>query len=277
MLLGIALAGKPPTTKGEQWLYRLVFIFAGLLVVTLSWIQYIKDERRFADLQDSMPTANVALTGTTVQSPSPAPEKQPAAVPSKPLELQQKYATLLRNLSRDPSLTPDVRERIVIATAQLNREADALKQTPRDGLMPYFQYAMNTLAGLSEKEAAAKGDKSVESYYGVPENLNADGKTGKRSQMNVGEVKFQNNPEWSFQVIFAETTAPKYEATWSISCKAGLLILKSGGESIETKVELVNGESSRHDPAIGDAAKANISDALQKLVASEADAVDFKK
>ena len=195
---------------------------------------------------------------------------------------------MLGELATNSSLPPKVREHIIITTAKLGKDAQALKQAPndealsaalsvRDKILPYFDDAIKSLANLSEKEAAAKGDKSVLNYQGLPSELSPAAQAGKRFRKNAAEIKFQKNAGWDFQIEFAETVSPKYQANLSVTCKGGVLVLRNAGDSVETRIEDLSGESSAHTPATSDEAKANISEALQKLVASESDALQAKQ
>ena len=180
------------------------------------------------------------------------------------------------------SIAPDVRERIIVTTAKALQQAAPEEdfnaaQSVRDKVLPYFDYAIKSLAAMSQEQAVLKRDKSVLDYHGLPQEFSPDAKAGKRSRITAGEIKFQNNPDWDFQINFAEVAKPQYQANISVTCKGGVLVLKNAGEQIEAHVEDLSGESSKHELASGDEAKTMITDAVKKLVASEAEAVDVKK
>jgi len=283
VLLGMALAARPLTTKTEQWLCRAIFICLGSLLLALSWIQYRSEQRKETAFR-----AKIQALNTNQIVVQPPLEKGSGIVESNQFELQQKYQSVLTELATNPSLAPNLRERIIIATAKIGRDAQALKlipsdealsaaQSAKDKILPYFDYAIKSLEAMSEKEAGLKGDKSVLIYLGLPEDLSPDAKEGKRSRKNAAEIKFRANTDWDFQIYFAEAVTPQYEASLSIICKGGVLVLKNTGDSIETKIQVLSGDSSGHEPASGDEAKANIADSLGKLMVSELEAMEAKR
>jgi hypothetical protein len=283
VLLGVDTANNPPTTITARRSYLAIFIFLGLLLLSLSWIQYRNVQRKEAAFHAQAPVFQVQPAIVP-----PAPEKESPAIDSNQLALQQKYQSVLGELATNPSLAPNVREHIIIATAKLGRDAQALKQAPsdevlsaaqsaRDKLLPYFDYAIKSLAALSEKEAGLKGDKSDLIYQGLPQELSPEAQAGKRSRKNAAEIKFEKNAGWNFQIEFAEVVTPQYQANLSVTCKGGVLVLRNAGDAIETRIEDLSGESSAHEPASGDEAKTNIENALEKLAASESDALQARQ
>jgi hypothetical protein len=295
-LSGLAMAGKAPTTKKEQWTYRGIFLFLGVVLLALAWMQFLSlshfQTLAMQNMAVSTTPQRPLISSQPAETVSAAPEQIPAQTaasvaappPAAAFQLQEKYATLLRNLSKDPSLPPDARERIIIATAKLGQEAQALKQpspevllaaeSAKAKILPIFDYAIKSLAAMSDKVAAQKGDKSMLDYQGLPEELHPEGRDGQRARKSAAEIRFQSNPGWDFQVYFAEKVMPHYQASLSLTGKGGMLVLKSASDGIETHVEVLSGETSEHKPATGDEAKANIDDSLKKLVASETEAMD---
>jgi hypothetical protein len=283
VLLGVDTANIPPTTNKARLIYRAIFIFLGVLILTLSWIQYRNDQKKEAAFR-----AKIQATATNQIIVQPPPEKAVGIIDSNQLELQQKYLALLREVTTNVLVAPELREHLVLAMAKLAREAEGLKQVPgeealsaaqsaREKILPFFDDAIRSLGAMSEKEAVLKGDKSVMNYLGLPDDLSLDARAGRRFRKNAAEIKFQKNADWDFQINFTEVVVPQYEASLSVTCKGGLLVLKNSGDAVETRVEVVSGKSSGHGPAQGDDAKKNIADALDKLVASELDAAEVNK
>lgn len=313
VLLGIDTANKPPTTEKARWIYRVMFVFLGCLLLTLT-------ELRARNTPAKVVTVVQAATNSeprTEQSEQAAVdttiaqqtfEKQTAIIQSNQFELQEKYQTLLNELATNSSLAPIYRERIVITKAkleQINGQASELKnweaqlrgglaeastvtkirslkdssdaQNSKDKVLPYFDDAVQSLAVLSEKAARLKGDKSLVVFQGLPQDLSADAKAGKRATIDAGEIKFQTNADWDFKINFAEELTPEYQADMNIMCKGGVLHLRSDWDSIETEVDVASGETLRHGGATGDGAKKNIADALDKLLAAQLVATEAKK
>ena len=283
VLLGMALAGKPPTTKREQWLCRSIFIFLGLLLVALSWIQYRNEQKSELALREKLLMANASHPASAEQPP----QKETGVPETNQLELQQQYHNLLDELATNSSIAPDVRERIIIATAKLRREdrpsqpvpsASAINaaQMTRERALPFFDYAIHILAAMSDKQAAIAGDKSLFNYQGFPADLSPDAKGGRQSRRNLAEVKLRANPGFEFQVYFAESVLPQYEASMGVIGKGGVLVLRNTSEGIETKLQCFSGESFEDKPASGNQAKTNISQALDKLMTAELAALEVK-
>ena len=219
VLLGLVMAGKPPTTKREQWLCRSIFIFLGLLLLTLSWIQFRNEQKKEAALSQKLQAFTASQSAA-----QPPPENAAVMGDANQSKLEHKYQNLVRNRPTNSSLAPDVRERIIIATAKLDRDAQALEQMPsaeasgaaqaaKDKILPYFEYTVVTLAWPCRKRrpGRAEGGQIGFGLPGLPDDLSAaDAKAGKRSRKNVAEIKFQANAAWGFQINFAEVVTPKY-------------------------------------------------------------------
>jgi hypothetical protein len=231
--------------------------------------------------------------------------RQTKVLESNQTDLEQKYQGLLNDLSTNASLDPNLKERVIIAKARLEaanaqlaelkrweaglkgglKEASVLKQAQlqgssveaqaiKDKVLPYFDEAVKSLQELSEKAAKLRGDESSSTYAGLPEEVSPEAMAGKRFRMNAAEIKFQNNDRWNFKVEFVEELTPDYEAQMNITCKGGILFLRSSGFLVEARVEIFNGQTFSHDATVGGAARKNIDDCLQKLVASELNAVE---
>jgi hypothetical protein len=308
VLLGIATANTPPSTKKEQWLCRVLFIFLGFLLLTLVWMQSKTGQQRAADTVEMVQTPGRNQTAIDQTELQQTFQRESGTIESNQLDLQQKYQGLLGELAANPSLDPNLRERLVVARAKMEKvEAQVLElknweANLRDGLkeartvkqiqgemdwsaaqsvknktLPFFDEAVKSLAAMSEKEAVLKGDRSILIYQGLPHDLSPEAKAGKRCSQNAAEIKFQTDAAWDFKIDFVEELMPEYEADMNITCKGGVLHFRSAGDSIETRVELVRGETFGHGPAPGNEAKTNMADALGKLLAAELDAVEAEK
>jgi hypothetical protein len=159
---------------------------------------------------------------------------------------------------------------------QLEKEsADA--QALKDKVLPYFGDAIKSLAEMSQKEARLKGDESIANYSELPPNVSAEAKSGRRFKTNAAEIRFDKDDRWNFKVQFVEDLTPDYEAQMNVTCRGGILFLRSEGYLVETRLEIFNGPTFGHDGAVGNAAKKNINDSLEKLMASELNAVEGVK
>jgi hypothetical protein len=314
VLLGIDTANKPPITEKARWVYRVIFMVLGGLLLTLS---YLRDQEAKANALKELQKIRTASGASGQESEQSTVdrtilqqtfERQSAVIQSNQFELQAKYQELLNELATNSALAPGIHERIIITKARLDRiesQANDLKnweerlrggleearavgqirgekdsgdaQSTKAKVLPYFDAAVKSLAVLSEKAALLKGDKSVVLFQGLPQNLSAAARAGKRSQVEAGEIKFQTNTDWDFKINFAEELSPEYQADMGIACKGGVLHLRSDWDTIETEVDVSSGETLRHGGATGDGAKKNIADALDKLLAAELVAMDAKK
>jgi len=316
VLLGIDTANKPPTTDKARWIYRVVFVVLGGLLVALTYFQDRNARQTVVRVVEQAPPparpparspeAEQAAVDETLLRQSF--EKQSAVIQSNQFELQQKYQSLLNDLATNSTLAPGFRERIIITKARLEKidsQANELKnwaarlrggleeastvtqirsekdssdaQNSKDKVLPYFDQAVQSLAVLSEKAALLKGDKSVVHFQGLPQDLSSAAKAGKRAEIDAGEIRFQTNADWDFKIDFAEELGPEYQADMGITCKGGVLHLRSDWDSIETEVEVSKGATLRHGGATGEGAKRNIADALDKLLAAEMVATEGKK
>lgn len=299
VLLGIDIANRPPMTRERRWLYRWFFIFLGFLLVCLTEIQF-----KLVHRAPSAPAANVAGPDPGARRIASEQEKalahEAGVVKSNFTDLREQYQKLLADLATNASLDPNVRERVIIANARLQKingqmtdlkhweanlkgqlkEAGLLKQielskdlddaqSVKNKVLPCFDFAIKSLAEMSEKEARLKGDKSVLTYPGLPADLSSEAKAGKRASINAAEIHFQTNSDWNFKIAFVEALAPDYDADMSVTCKGGTFHLRNEGYLLETKVDLANGETFGHEAGGGNTVKMNISDALGKLMASE--------
>lgn len=282
VLLGIGLAAKPLTTKRDQWVCRSLFIFLGVLLGALSWIQYRNVQNMEAFLREKLLTANTPPPTVAEQ----LPQRETGVSETNHLELQQ-YHDLLEELAGNTSLAPDVREKIIIATAKLRHEdriahpapsssAIIAAQMTREKALPMFDYAIHQLEAISEKQAAMEGDKTLINYQGFPVDLSPDAKNGKQSRRSIAEVRLRGNAAFDFQVYFAESVLPKYEASMGVIGKGGVLVLRNEGDGLETKLQCFSGESFDNNTATSSQAKTNISQALDRLMTAELAALDVK-
>lgn len=229
-------------------------------------------------------------------------------VESNRADLQEKYRSLVRKVLTNGPADPGAREQMVIAEAKLKAasseledlrrwetslkggliEAGLLKQLQlenqsseaqamKDKVVGYFDGAIRSLAEMTRKEARLKGDQCVVQYAGVPADLSAAAKLGRRFKTNVAEIRFDADPRWDFKAEFAEELTPDYEARMNITCKGGILLMRNSGYLVETKVEVFNGPTFDHDGAVGNGARKNIDDSLEKLLGSELNAVEAVK
>lgn len=220
-------------------------------------------------------------------------------------ELQEKYQKLVRNVLTNGPMDPMAREQVVIAEAKLKAanseledlrrwesslkgglvEAGLLKQldlenqtseaqATKDKVTPFFEGAIRSLAEMSQKEARLKGDECVVHYAGVPMALSAEAKLGRRFKTNVAEIRFDKDARWDFKAEFVEELTPDYEAQMNITCKGGILFLRNAGYMVETKVEVFNGPTFDHDGSVGNGARKNINDSVEKLMGCEMNAVE---
>lgn len=272
------MAGKFPATKKERWLHRGTFIFLGALLLALTWIQFKNEQKKEAVADEKVPAIN--NNPTVVRQP---PQKESQSVEPNQTALQEKYQSLLSELATNRSLDPNLRERIIIAKTKLERETRgsnsiqpemdlSAAQSAKNKILPYFDYAIKTLAEMSDNESVMKRDKSVLIYRGLPGDLNPGSNAGKRFMKNAAEIKLQKNADWDFKIDFAEELEPEYQASLSVACKVGVAHLRNSGDAIETRVEIFGGKSFRRGPASGDEAKGNIAEAVGKLMTSELDA-----
>jgi hypothetical protein len=300
VLLGIDTANKPPTTNKARWVYRVMFVVLGGLLLTLTEIRMKNAPQKVIEVVEKAraPESEQSMVDQTLMQQTF--EKQTAVIQSNQFELQKKYQGLLNELATNASLPAGFRERIIITKAKLERidsqasdlsnwesnlrgglkEARALTQIrsakdasdaqqSKDKVLPMFDEAVKTLAVLSEKAALLNKDRSTLMFQGLPPDLSPEAKAGKRFHADAGEIKFQTNADWDFKIDFAEVLAPEYQADLGIKCKGGVLHLRSDWDTIETEVDVSSGETLRHGGANGDGARKNIADALDKLIAAQ--------
>jgi hypothetical protein len=125
VLLGIAMAGKPPATRKEQWLYRGIFIFLGFLFASLAWIQFKNEQRQEAYFNEKIQAIEIqALHANQIIVRQP-PRKESGAIKSNLFDLQQKYYSLLSELETNPSIDPNFRERIIVTKTKFERDPGA--------------------------------------------------------------------------------------------------------------------------------------------------------
>ncbi len=316
VLLGIDTANKPPITEKARWAHRVIFAILGALLLTLTYLQMknISAKRAPVAVAVQTPATNAAVPPETEEVMADRAilqqrfEKESATIQSNQFALQQQYQGLLNELATNAALGATMHERIIVTKAKLDqiqsqatdlrnweeqlrgglKEARTLTvirsakeagdaQSTKDKVLPYFDQAVRALAVLSEKAALLKGDKSVIEFHGLPQTLSSEARTGRRRQIDAGDIHFQNQPAWDFKINFAEQLAPEYQADLGIECKGGVLHLRSDWDSIDTELEVATGETLRHGGATGEGAKKNISDALDKLLAAELAATDSPK
>lgn len=310
VLLGIDTANKPPTTRKARSIYWAMFVVLGCLLLTLTHIRMKNAPQKVVEVVEKekshSPDTEQSLVDQTLMKQNF--EKQISVIQSNQFELQQKYQALLNELATNAALPAGFRERIIITKAKLERvnsEATDLKnwesglrselkeartltqirsekdstdaQQSKDKVLPLFNDAVRSLALRCEKAAILKKDRSVLVFTGLPQDLSAEAKAGKRAHLDAGEINFQTNADWNFKIDFAEELAPEYQADLGIKCKGGVLHLRSDWDSIETELDVATGETLRHGGATGDGARKNIADALDKLIAAELLATDNRK
>jgi hypothetical protein len=124
VLLGIAMANKPPAARSEQWLYRGLFISLGFLFAALAWIPYKNELKKEAEASEKIQALEVQSHHTN-QIIVQVPQKDDLAIKSNLLNLQLKYYSLLCELETNPSIDPNFRERIIITKTEFERHTSA--------------------------------------------------------------------------------------------------------------------------------------------------------
>jgi len=128
VLLGMAMANRPPATKKEQWLYRGIFIFLGFLFASLAWIQFNIEQKKADYLNEKIDALEVQALHTNQTVVRQPLENESGAIKSNLLDLRQKYYSLLCELETNPSIDPNFRERIIITRTKFERDAGASNQ-----------------------------------------------------------------------------------------------------------------------------------------------------
>src|SRR5271155_423715 len=91
VLLGMAMANRPPATKKEQWLYRGIFIFLGFLFASLAWIQFNIEQKKADYLNEKIDALEVQALHTNQTVVRQPLENESGAIKSNLLDLRQKY------------------------------------------------------------------------------------------------------------------------------------------------------------------------------------------
>jgi hypothetical protein len=224
--IGIEMANKPPTTKGEQWRYRLAFILAGVVFLALSWIGFAQAANKEAKAAKKV--AGDAKTIQTISNNQTNLEQTFHAkfdnLQSNLLAFQMQQREIEMTLATNSTYDSKVRERVIASHEKLedlNLKADDLKlwmesikgrfqdkqalaeiqhendlkqkRLEYEQGFPYFDYAFNSLTNMLGQVAKLKNDKLETDCQGVPLTINPE-----KSPMRMGNIKLLKTPGWEF-------------------------------------------------------------------------------
>lgn len=224
------MANKPPTTSKERWVFRSIFITAGVAFLALSWIGFyqaakkeLQAEKKHSD--DEKTIRQINNNQTNLQNTFRAKFDN---LQSNLLAFQSQQREIEMALATNSTYSPSLREGVITTHEKLedlNLQAGDLKlwiESLRAKLQDreamqriahekdlkskqdhyasgfgFFDYAVVSLTNMIEKVAEIRGDTVESDFKGTPTVIDPD-----RLPLNIGDFRFHKSRGLEIQTVF---------------------------------------------------------------------------